>query len=417
MRRELQCGLTQVTPDARGQRWLRHRVMTKRPRHHRKYLDMPFPAVNPALAQALAEREYAEPTPVQSAVLAPEAEGRDLLVSAQTGSGKTVAFGLALAPTLLGDGRAVRLPGAPLALVIAPTRELAMQVKARAELAVRPHRRADRVLRGRHGQPGGAARAGGRRPTSSSARPGGSATIWSARGSISARSARPCWTRPTRCSTSGSARTSNSCSTPRRRRGGRCCSRPRSRKRSRHSPDATSARRAHRRRRRADEPHGDIEYRAVTVAPHDVGARRRQRSALLRGPRRARVLRHARGGAAAAWAARWSAASTRWRSPASSASTSAPARCKRCGTGVRGCCVATDVAARGLDLPQLGLVIHADLPTNKETMLHRSGRTGRGGTEGRVGAAGAVRAPAPGRAAVRRGRRGRGRGATRPRPS
>ena len=56
---------------------------------------MPFPAVNPALAQALAEREYAEPTPVQSAVLAPEAEGRDLLVSAQTGSGKTVAFGLA----------------------------------------------------------------------------------------------------------------------------------------------------------------------------------------------------------------------------------------------------------------------------------------------------------------------------------
>ena len=42
-------------------------------------------------------------------------------------------------------------------------------------------------------------------------------------------------------------------------------------------------------------------------------------------------------------------------------------------------CVATDVAARGLDLPDLGLVIHADLPTNKETLLHRSGRTGRAG--------------------------------------
>ena len=45
-------------------------------------------------------------------------------------------------------------------------------------------------------------------------------------------------------------------------------------------------------------------------------------------------------------------------------------------------CVATDVAARGLDLPELGLVIHADLPTNKETLLHRSGRTGRAGRKG-----------------------------------
>ena len=45
-------------------------------------------------------------------------------------------------------------------------------------------------------------------------------------------------------------------------------------------------------------------------------------------------------------------------------------------------CVATDVAARGLDLPDLGLVIHADLPTNKETLTHRSGRTGRAGRKG-----------------------------------
>ena len=44
--------------------------------------------------------------------------------------------------------------------------------------------------------------------------------------------------------------------------------------------------------------------------------------------------------------------------------------------------MATDVAARGLDLPELDLVIHADLPTNKETMLHRSGRTGRAGRKG-----------------------------------
>ncbi|WP_164066616.1 DEAD/DEAH box helicase, partial [Serratia marcescens] len=71
---------------------------------------------------------YADPTPVQSAVLEGEATGRDLLVSAQTGSGKTVAYGLAFAGTLL-DGQD-RLPpaGAPLCLVIAPTRELALQV-------------------------------------------------------------------------------------------------------------------------------------------------------------------------------------------------------------------------------------------------------------------------------------------------
>jgi ATP-dependent RNA helicase DeaD len=45
-------------------------------------------------------------------------------------------------------------------------------------------------------------------------------------------------------------------------------------------------------------------------------------------------------------------------------------------------CVATDVAARGLDLPDLGIVIHADPPTNKADLLHRSGRTGRAGRKG-----------------------------------
>src|SRR5690606_40368555 len=45
-------------------------------------------------------------------------------------------------------------------------------------------------------------------------------------------------------------------------------------------------------------------------------------------------------------------------------------------------CIATDVAARGIDLPGLDLVIHADLPSNPETLLHRSGRTGRAGRKG-----------------------------------
>ena len=45
-------------------------------------------------------------------------------------------------------------------------------------------------------------------------------------------------------------------------------------------------------------------------------------------------------------------------------------------------CVATDVAARGIDLPNLDLVIHADMPTNPDILLHRSGRTGRAGRKG-----------------------------------
>ena len=45
-------------------------------------------------------------------------------------------------------------------------------------------------------------------------------------------------------------------------------------------------------------------------------------------------------------------------------------------------CIATDVAARGIDIQDLQLVIHADLPKNHESLLHRSGRTGRAGKKG-----------------------------------
>src|SRR3712207_9221212 len=85
---------------------------------------MPFPKTNPSLERALSERGYNDPTPVQAAVLQPEAMDRDLLVSAQTGSGKTVAYGLAMASTLLGDAERFDPPREPLALIIAPTREL-----------------------------------------------------------------------------------------------------------------------------------------------------------------------------------------------------------------------------------------------------------------------------------------------------
>src|ERR1700748_1765225 len=97
----------------------------------RSHIRVPltFETTPSALARALAERDYKDATPVQAAVLEPEAEGRDLLVSAQTGSGKTIAYGLAMADTLLEGADTMGPAGAPLALIIAPTRELALQVQ------------------------------------------------------------------------------------------------------------------------------------------------------------------------------------------------------------------------------------------------------------------------------------------------
>ena len=89
---------------------------------------MTFSASPPPLARALTERNYDQLTPVQTAVLADNADGRDLLVSAQTGSGKTVAYGLAIAKNLLDGAERFERAAAPLALIVAPTRELALQV-------------------------------------------------------------------------------------------------------------------------------------------------------------------------------------------------------------------------------------------------------------------------------------------------
>ena len=84
------------------------------------------------LAAALAAKGYETLTPVQQAVLADEVAGRDALVSAQTGSGKTVAFGLAMAPEVLDGNDRLLFAETPLSLIIAPTRELALQVSSRS---------------------------------------------------------------------------------------------------------------------------------------------------------------------------------------------------------------------------------------------------------------------------------------------
>lgn len=99
---------------------------------------------HPALLAALTARGYASPTPVQKLVGEASADA-DLLVSAATGSGKTVAFGLAMAHAVLRGEQRIATSPSPRALVVAPTRELALQVARElswlfAQATTRPER-------------------------------------------------------------------------------------------------------------------------------------------------------------------------------------------------------------------------------------------------------------------------------------
>jgi ATP-dependent RNA helicase DeaD len=82
----------------------------------------------PALLETLAGLGYEEPTPVQEAAIPPLLAGRDLLAEAPTGTGKTAAFALPILQRLAADGLGRAEAGTALALVLVPTRELAMQV-------------------------------------------------------------------------------------------------------------------------------------------------------------------------------------------------------------------------------------------------------------------------------------------------
>ena len=146
-------------------------------------------------------------------------------------------------------------------------------------------------------------------------------------------------------------------------------------------PSATSATRCASTPLVENEPHGDIEYRALRIAPNEVEHAvvnvlrfYEARGAMVFCPTREAVRHlHAslveRGFSAVALSGELSQSE---RNHALQALRDGRARV----------CVATDVAARGIDLPDLGLVIHADLPNDPETLLHRSGRTGRAGRKG-----------------------------------
>ena len=88
-----------------------------------------FEGVPAQLAKAMQRRGFSTLTAVQRAVLEAECEGRDLRISSQTGSGKTVALGIALARHYLTEPGATAGATGPSGLVIVPTRELAMQVR------------------------------------------------------------------------------------------------------------------------------------------------------------------------------------------------------------------------------------------------------------------------------------------------
>jgi ATP-dependent RNA helicase RhlE len=80
----------------------------------------------PALLRALAEYGYTQPTPIQAAAIPPALAGQDLLAAAQTGTGKTAAFALPLLQKLSTSGQT--MTRRPRALILTPTRELAAQI-------------------------------------------------------------------------------------------------------------------------------------------------------------------------------------------------------------------------------------------------------------------------------------------------
>src|SRR5579871_68706 len=330
----------------------------------------------PPLSEALTERGYAALTPVQDAVLAAEAEGRDLIVSAQTGSGKTVGFGLAMAAQLFDDGQ---LPpaGLPLALIIAPTRELALQVSRELEW-----------LYGRAGARiatcvGGMDPSKERRALSYGAHivvgTPGRLRDHLERGALELSELRVAvLDEADEMLDMGFREDLEQIldATPDTRRTllfSATLPKPIVGLARAYQRDALRISTAG-----EDRGHGDIVYQAVTISPADIEHAainllrlHEARTAILFCATRDNVRHlHAslveRGFAAVALSGEHS---QNERNAALQALRDGRARV----------CVATDVAARGIDLPTLSLVIHVEIPRDAETLQHRSGRTGRAG--------------------------------------
>ena len=341
---------------------------------------MPFPSIHPAIERTLTAQGYDEPTPVQAAVLEADAAGRDLLVSAQTGSGKTVAYGLAMTSSLLGEAERLGPAAAPLALVIAPTRELAIQVARELNwlyaqaggkvitcvggMDVRREHRA--LAEGAHIVVGTPGRLRDHLERNHLDLSGLSVVVLDEADEMLDLGFREDLeflldaTPAERRTLLFSATIAKEIATLARRF-----------QRDAVRIDTTSR----------NEPHGDIDYRAIRVAPHEI------EHAVVN------VLRHFEVPGALVFcstreAVRHLYANLRERGFSAVALSGELTQKERAEAlqslrdGRAQVCVATDVAARGLDLPDLGLVLHAELPANRAGLLHRSGRTGRAGRKG-----------------------------------
>jgi len=341
---------------------------------------MAFPELHPTLLRTLTAREYTEPTPVQDAVLRPEAVNRDLLVSAQTGSGKTVAYGLVLGTMLLGD--AAQLPRAhkPLSLIVAPTRELALQVQRELQWLLADAgarviscvggmdiRREQFLLsQGAHivvGTPGRLAdHLDQRRLDLSEVR----AVVLDEADEMLDLGFRDELETLLSATPADRHTLLFSATLPKAILG----------LAKKYQKDALRLALSS-----EHEPHGDIEYKAFPIRARDGehavvnSLRYFDVSGALVFCKTREAVRHLhanlqeRGFAAVALSGELK---QHERTSALQALRDGRARV----------CVATDVAARGLDMPDLGLVIHADMPQNRQSLLHRSGRTGRAGRKG-----------------------------------
>ena len=341
---------------------------------------MPFSTLPAPVAQALAERGYAEPTAVQAAVLAPEAPGRDLIVSAQTGSGKTVAFGVAMAAPLLALVEAGEATGRPLALAIAPTRELAQQVAS--ELSWLFGRSGLRVTTCVGGTDPVRERRALERGVDVVVGTPGRLRDHFERGALDlSRIAFAVLDEADEMLDMGFRDDLEELldATPAERRTflfSATMPRPIVALARRYQQDAL-------RISTIDDArgHGDISYEAVTVSPSDIEHAvvnllryHEAETAMLFCATRDNVRRlHAtlveRGFAAVALSGEHS---QNERNHALQALRDGRARV----------CVATDVAARGIDVASLSLVIHVEVPRDVEVLQHRSGRTGRAGRKG-----------------------------------
>ncbi len=341
---------------------------------------MPFSTLPAPLAEALSARGYAEPTAVQKAVIEPEAEGRDLIVSAQTGSGKTVAFGLAIAPQLLDEEGKSRHAFAPLALVIAPTRELALQVSKELEwLYAGARLRVVTCVGGMDAAKERRALAGGAHIVVGTP---GRLRDHLERGALNLESLSVAvLDEADEMLDMGFREDLEEIldATPEGRRTllfSATMPRPIVALAKRYQKNALTISTVG-----EERGHGDISYQAVTVAPADIEHAvvnllrfHEAETAILFAATRENVRRlHAslveRGFDAVMLSGESSQSE---RNQALQALRDGRARV----------CVATDVAARGIDLPGLTLVVHVEIPRDAETLQHRSGRTGRAGRKG-----------------------------------